>query len=113
MKSNLFRVALIGPESTGKTTLCKKLAEHFHTTWSPEFARDYIDKLNRPYTKEDILYCSEQQIEAQRKLESKANGFFFADTELIVCRVWLIDVFGECPEWIEKKLSKTSLIFIY
>ena len=108
MKSDLFRVALIGPESTGKTTLCRQLAEHFHTCWVPEFAREYISTLNRPYTKEDIIYCAERQLESEEQMKSKANKILFTDTELIVCKVWLLDVFGECPEWIERKISENK-----
>ena len=108
MKPDLFRVALIGSESSGKTTLCGELAEHFYTCWVPEFAREYISTLNRPYTKEDIIYCAERQLESEEQMKSKANKILFTDTELIVCKVWLLDVFGECPEWIERKISENK-----
>ena len=106
MKSDLIRIALIGPESSGKTTLCSDLAKHYQTIWVPEFARDYIASLNRQYTKEDILYCAEKQLELEEHLKSKANKILFSDTELIVCKVWLLDLYGECPEWIEKKIDE-------
>ena len=106
MKPDIVRIALIGPESSGKTTLCKELAEHFQTCWVPEFARDYISNLNRHYTKEDIIYCAEKQMESEDKLIKNANKILFSDTELIICKVWLLDVFGECPEWIEQKINE-------
>ena len=105
MKNEIVRIALIGPESSGKTTLCKELAEHFQTCWVPEFARDYISNLNRRYTKEDIIYCAEKQLESEEKFIKSANKILFSDTELIICKVWLLDVFGECPEWIEQKIN--------
>ena len=108
MKPDLFRVALIGPESTGKTTLCTQLSEHYNTCWVPEFAREYIKSLNRPYTKDDIIFCAEKQIETEALLISKANKILFSDTELIICRVWLIDVFGACTEWIDKKIMENK-----
>ena len=42
--SNCLRIVLYGPESTGKTTLAKALAEHYQTTWVPEFARTYLQE---------------------------------------------------------------------
>lgn len=42
--SNIIRVAFVGPESTGKTTLSQKLAEHFQTEWVPEYMRTYLQK---------------------------------------------------------------------
>ena len=108
MKSEIFRVALIGPESTGKTTLCIELAKHFNTCWVPEFAREYISALNHPYTKEDIIHCAEKQLESEEHLQSKAHKILFSDTELIVCKVWLLDAFGECPEWIERKIMENK-----
>jgi nicotinamide riboside kinase len=42
---------MIGPESTGKTTISELLSNHFNEPWVPEFARDYLNKINRPYEK--------------------------------------------------------------
>ena len=49
------RIAITGPESTGKSELAKGLAEHYHTLWVPEYAREYLNKLGSPYEYEDIL----------------------------------------------------------
>ena len=108
MKPELFRVALIGPESTGKTTLCKELAEYYNTCWVPEYARELISKLNRPYTKEDIIFCAEQQLKSEKQIALKANKILFSDSEFIILKVWLLDVFGECPEWIEKNIAENK-----
>ena len=106
MKPPLKRIALIGPESTGKTTLCMELSAHFNTVWVPEFSRDYIETLNRKYTLADIVYCAEMQIEKEDELLPKANQFLFSDTELIVAKVWCEDVFNTCPDWIETEITK-------
>jgi hypothetical protein len=53
--STLQKIAIVGPESTGKSTLARQLASHFNTLWVPEFARKYIDQLNRPYQQADLL----------------------------------------------------------
>lgn len=49
------KVVVIGPESTGKSTLSALLAAHFHTVWTPEYAREYLDGLGRPYEQHDLL----------------------------------------------------------
>ena len=54
------RIAITGPESTGKSMLAQQLADHYHTLWVPEFARDYLTSLNRPYEEDDILYIARQ-----------------------------------------------------
>ncbi len=105
MHNGIKKIALIGPESSGKTTLCMELAMHFRTSWVPEFARNYISKLNRKYELEDILHCTHKQIKSENELLRSANGFLFCDTELIVAKVWCEDVFKTSPGWIEEMIE--------
>ena len=49
------KIVVIGPESTGKSTLCKNLAAHYNTLWVPEYAREYLEKNGTEYTYEDLL----------------------------------------------------------
>lgn len=97
---SILRIALIGPESTGKSTLCKDLSEHFNTTYAPEYAREYMSKLQRKYTEEDVLHCIHEQFDLETKLLSSASNYFFTDTESIMAKVWMEDVFNYCPDWI-------------
>jgi NadR type nicotinamide-nucleotide adenylyltransferase len=106
MQNDSLRIALIGPESTGKTTLCDALAKKYNTCWVPEYARDYILSLKRQYTKEDILLCAEMQIKSEEELLKKANKLLFSDTELIILKVWLLDLYYEYPDWIDKKIDE-------
>ena len=108
MTEQIKRIALIGPESTGKTTLCSELAEHFKTSWVPEFARDYIEQLHRPYTLSDIELCAGKQLESEDESVAGANRFLFCDTELILAKVWCEDVFKTCPSWIEEEIIKRN-----
>ncbi len=41
------KIVVIGPESTGKSTLCEQLAAHYKTKWVPEYAREYIDRIKQ------------------------------------------------------------------
>ena len=105
MHNGIKKIALIGPESSGKTTLCMELAAHFQTSWVPEFARNYISKLNRKYTLDDILHCAHEQIKSENELLRSANRFLFCDTDLIVAKVWCEDVFKTTPGWIEEMIE--------
>ena len=104
--NRIIRIALIGPESTGKTVLAQQLAEHFNTQWVPEFARSYIEKLDRSYTAEDILVVAKEQWKEETELLKTARRFIFSDTEMITSKVWCQDVFGFCHEWIPDNLAK-------
>ena len=106
LPEKINRIALIGPESSGKTTLCKLLSEHYKTQWVPEYARDYIEKLNRPYNSDDILLIAKEQMKVEDKMVSKAIKFLFADTELIIAKTWCEDVFGFYPGWMDEKIEE-------
>ncbi len=102
----ILRIALIGPESSGKTTLAEQLANHFQTIWIPEFARDYVAELNRPYTYEAVLFCIQQQQLLEDEGLKKANRLLFADTELILHKIWLWDVFKKYPPELDIEINK-------
>jgi NadR type nicotinamide-nucleotide adenylyltransferase len=96
----ILRIALIGPESTSKSTLSEELAKYYQTVWVPEYARTYLKRLPRKYTLNDILLIAQEQFRQEEELIQRANRFIFVDTELIVSKVWCTDVFNTCPEWI-------------
>jgi NadR type nicotinamide-nucleotide adenylyltransferase len=106
MSEKIKRIALIGPESTGKTTLSKQLADHYKTVWVPEYARVYVESLERPYTQDDIEHCAKKQLETEDEFFPKANQFLFCDTELILAKIWCEDVFKACLLWIEDEIPK-------
>jgi len=108
MPNEIFRVALIGPESSGKSFLCQELAEHYNTCWVPEYARTYIENLGRSYTKDDVLHCAAMQLKLEDELMSKANKILFCDTEMINYKIWMEDVYDHCPDWIEDEIRTRS-----
>jgi NadR type nicotinamide-nucleotide adenylyltransferase len=101
----LKKIIIIGPESTGKTTLCQELALHYNTQWLPEYARTYVENLGRPYTQDDVLHIAKKQIELEEEI-SKSYESLFIDTDLIITKVWLQHVYGNCPDWIDEWLKK-------
>lgn len=98
--NHILRIALIGPESTSKSTLSEELARHYQTVWVPEYSRAYLKSLHRKYTLDDILIITKEQFHQEQELLKTANRFIFVDTELIVSNVWCMDVFNTAPDWI-------------
>lgn len=98
------KIAVTGPESTGKSFMAEVLAKELKTVWVPEYAREYIGKLNRPYTSKDIEVIARHQMALEDRLLTKANGVLLCDTDLIVTKIWSEFVFGFCPDWIEKEI---------
>lgn len=118
---------VIGPESTGKTTLCSKLAKHYHTFWVPEYARAHLLKNGTQYSYEDLLIIAKQQVAleeagiGQLTAESKtaavlrehtesftqrADKFIFIDTDMYVMKVWCEYVFNNCHTWILNRIAE-------
>ena len=95
----MLKIIVTGPESTGKTTLCKTLAKHFNTSFIPEFARKLLDQLDRDYTKSNLLEIAEGQ------LLSEHNGQIL-DTDLITIKIWSNYKYGNCDKWILKQIEK-------
>ncbi len=104
-KNFMQKIVLTGPESTGKTTLAKQLAGHFGTLWVPEFAREYLEKLNRPYREDDLLEIAKGQVAAEEELTEKAKDLLFLDTSLEVIKIWSQVVFGRCHPVIQDQLK--------
>jgi NadR type nicotinamide-nucleotide adenylyltransferase len=98
----LIRVAITGPESSGKTTLARELAEFFNSVYVPEFAREYLENLDRPYNRKDLIAIAEGQLEAEAQLMPSAHRIIFCDTELTVIKIWSDDKFGSIDPELEK-----------
>lgn len=102
------KVVVIGPESTGKSTLSKRLAADFRTVWTPEYAREYIDNLSliRPYEKSDLLQIAMGQLELEKRQMAKASQVLICDTDLYVVKVWSEHKYGDCDARILDAISK-------
>jgi NadR type nicotinamide-nucleotide adenylyltransferase len=103
----LKKIVVIGPESTGKSTLCEQLAAHYGTVWTPEYAREYLLIHGMEYDYADLLVIAKGQVALEeacaQQLEDEAAGggrVLFIDTDLYVMKVWSEFVFGKCDPWI-------------
>ena len=95
------RVCLFGPESTGKTVLARRLADHFDTVHVGEHARPLLDSREGMCEPSDIPYIVRGQIAAEEALTLQANRVLICDTDPLLTCVWSDVLFGECPAWVE------------
>ncbi|WP_405400601.1 AAA family ATPase [Maribacter sp. Asnod2-G09] len=105
--SDVLKVVLFGPESTGKTTLSEQLARHYHTVWVPEYARDYLqDKWNnerKTCEPHDLLPIAAGQMALENKLAKKATDILICDTDLLETKVYSEAYYiGDCDPILEK-----------
>ncbi|MFZ9660326.1 MAG: AAA family ATPase [Chitinophagaceae bacterium] len=98
------KIVIIGPESTGKSTICKELAKHFDTLWCPEFAREYLMQHGTNYNYTDLLTIAKGQIELEdtytKKCTEQNKNLLFIDTDMYVMKVWSEFVFSACHHFI-------------
>lgn len=99
------KIILIGPESTGKSTLSKELAAHFNCDFIAEFARGYIDKKKTPYQQHELLNMAQGQLALEENARSN-KPYLFIDTDLIVIKIWSNHKYGSCDPWVLEQIEK-------
>jgi len=111
--SNLIKVVLFGPESTGKTTLAQQLAVHYQTQWVPEYAREYLqdkwDRVQRTCEPEDLVPIAYGQMALENSLARKADRVLICDTDLLETKVYSETYYtGSCDPLLEKYALKNN-----
>ena len=96
---NSLKIIVTGPESSGKTTLCKQLSTHFNIPFTKEFARHYINSLERGYTQNDLVSIAKGQLECE-------FNYDLLDTDLITIKIWSEYKYGSCDKWILTQIEK-------
>ena len=117
------KFVVIGPESTGKSTLCSQLADYYKTFWVPEYAREFLEKNGTDYSYDDLLTIAKGQInleehikddlpetreEPTSKIKNRTSGILFIDTDMYVMKVWCEFVFNKCHNWILNRIAERS-----
>jgi NadR type nicotinamide-nucleotide adenylyltransferase len=113
--SDVIKIVAIGPESTGKSTLCGSLADHFSTIWCKEYARAYLLENGMAYSFDDLLTIAEGQLQLEEEAISNCielhnqqgksgRPILFIDTDMYVMKVWCEFVFGKCHPQILKQI---------
>lgn len=102
------KVVIIGPESTGKSTLSEQLAGYYNTSWVPEYAREYLLEHGTNYTFDDLLTIAKGQVALEERYIEKAKDakLLFIDTDQYVMKVWAEFVFGKSHQWILDQITK-------
>lgn len=115
--SDIIRVAVVGPECTGKTTLCSDLATHFKTEWVGEYMREYLqqkwDNLKQTCQWEDLLPIAKGQIFSENQQLTKAKDFLFCDTNLFEIMVYSYIYYRKCPDLIEQLARQHRYNFVF
>ena len=109
MKSTPAIFVITGAESTGKSAMAEWLANHFNVPYIPEFARNYIEHLNRPYTSGDVEIIASTQVKEINEYKNSNYPFIFVDTWLIITKIWFEVVYGESPLWLENEIKNSKI----
>jgi NadR type nicotinamide-nucleotide adenylyltransferase len=112
----LKKIVILGPESTGKSTLCTQLAAHYQTQWCPEYAREYLLANGTDYNFDDLLTIANGQLTLEEKHTQQAvqamaekpqqSYPLFIDTDMYVMKVWCEFVFDKCHRFILDEIVK-------
>ncbi|MCS6934379.1 MAG: ATP-binding protein [Chitinophagales bacterium] len=102
-------IAITGPESTGKTTLATQLAQHFGTVCLPDISRGYIDKIQRPYTCDDVYEIAREIIAEETKALSLPHRFVFSDNCLLNIKIWLEFYGWHVPDWLIEHIQHSPV----
>ena len=114
------KIVVLGPESTGKSTLCAQLANYYNTIWVKEYAREYLITNGTAYTFDDLLPIAKGQLNLEdlaitnlnNTINSKGSEAIsekkmaFIDTDMYVLKVWCEFVFGKCHNYILNKIAE-------
>ncbi|MEA2040925.1 MAG: ATP-binding protein [Bacteroidota bacterium] len=103
------KIVITGPESTGKSRLVKELAQKYSATYYSEYAREYIENLDRPYAYFDLVNIARVQIEQLRERKSNKTELIFYDTGPEITKVWFDEVYGKCPDFVNQSTRHSDI----
>ncbi|AMR30682.1 NadR [Mucilaginibacter sp. PAMC 26640] len=102
----IIKIAVVGPESTGKSTMSAFLAKQYHTVWVPEYARGYCAALTEAPTWQDEINMFYGQLALEEAMLPQANQLLICDTTFITVKVWSDQMFGSSPQEVLDELPK-------
>lgn len=107
------KIAIIGPESTGKSTLAQQLAAHYHTVWVPEYSRYYCRYLSSKPTLQDELNMFYGQIALEESLIHlvRPGGMLICDVTILTVKIWCEELFGFCPDVVLEEIRNRCYDF--
>ena len=109
MESKTRTIVITGAESTGKSELSQLLSSHYGMPCLPEFAREYVENLKRPYNYSDVETIALKQIQQFDEMKEKGYPLLFIDTWLIITKIWFEEVYDKVPGWLEPEIIKRKV----
>ena len=109
------KIVVIGPESSGKSTLCEDLSAHFKSTYLPEYARIYLENNGSKYTYEDVIKMAKGQLESEVHftLQNPESPLLLLDTNYLVYKVWIKEKYGKDESFIERLLKEDNYDYYF
>jgi len=101
----MIRVAITGPESSGKSELAVELSRYFIAPFAPEYAREYLSKRDGKYALKDLDAIAAGQLRYEVHAVAKASKLCFFDTDMLVMEVWSEFRFGKVSPFIQKAMD--------
>ena len=102
MEKAFKHIVITGPESSGKTTLTKALAEKLNIGYTEEYAREYLNS-NSNYKQEDLLHIAQEQLQKEKE---NFNPIAIHDTDLITIKIWSEYKYNHCNPWIINQIEQ-------
>lgn len=106
----MIRIAITGPESSGKTTLCRSLSEHLNVSFVPEFARSYLEKTNGEYDYPDLNKIAMGQLE---RVKSSNSEVVISDSDFSVLEIWSQYKYGSVSAYIQELVKQDLFDYIF
>jgi NadR type nicotinamide-nucleotide adenylyltransferase len=107
----IMKIAFVGPESSGKSSIIEKLSEEFDCTVIPEYAREYLSMIKTNYEYDDLEKIAKVQFNQINLVET--NNLVLIDTELIVMKVWSEFKYAKCSNFILSGIEKQNIDFYF
>ncbi len=100
------KIVLTGPESSGKSQLCRQLAQHYNCSYAPEYARFFLEQYQKRYDFDLLLTIVREHLAFQQKKIEEADNLIFLDTDLLNFKIWEQEVYGKVHPFIEEKIPE-------
>ncbi|MCU4176566.1 ATP-binding protein [Marinilabiliaceae bacterium N1Y90] len=100
---------LTGPESSGKSVLSEALSQKYDGLWIPEYARAYVENLNRDYTYSDVEHIARIQVKEYEDAIKSEKEWLFFDTSLIITKIWFTYIFNKYPTWLDDAIEQMQV----
>lgn len=104
------KIAITGPESSGKTSLAEKLSKHLGFELVPDYSRIYFEKIPINNNEDSILEIARNQIKLERELSAE-NKSILCDTDLINIKIWLSYYDYKLPDFIDQHIQQKPYNF--